>query len=481
MLLFRIQLLVLISLVCSCATRSPDAGQPNSGLNAISRFEASFPVATDEWKRLCVRDPSLPIVNESYLKNLHASVTEVFSPWFEGDPSVTDLPYMEMLRTQHAHLISGNGSASTGRYDGATMIMHNLGTQMVPAGRFRFEIYGNEPNQRIPMSFQIERKLTEGLSDRIQSLRAFYNSQPEDAKDPEPDHDGPDKITHHIGRNAALEVLPLPGIPQERVKVWNMIYGGWATHYYVRLADTPIVLEAMGKALKKLRGLEPSKEQLKENFSTLERYLYLGIHAHPFESGNFSLIMSQVNYILWRHGYRGISHGSLDFYGVLERFEDFQRRFRKSVNAVNPQQRIPLKRDSRARELELNILAHVSWAGDLYFSQKAIVEDPNDREHSIEGLKIMPLDLPGDVRLEYMAHISNAGDTAWQEAGTFLGTTGECKAMEGLALRLVGDAAEGFDVFYQARLGVGTWTPIAKSGGYCGSKGEGLPVTGLRI
>lgn len=476
---FQIHLLIFLLFLGSCATRSHDAFQPQSVAPSIARFEETFPAKSEEWKRLSVRDPSLPVVSESYLLNLQQSVSQVFIPWLEGDASVATLPFMEMLRTQHARLI--NGSTASGRYDGATMIMHNLGTQIVPAGRYRFEIYANDPNQRIPMSFQIERKLTEGLSERIQNLRSFYLSQAEDLKDPEPDHQGPDKITHHFGRNAAIEVLPLPGIPQERVKVWNMIYGGWATHYYVRLADTPTVLEAMGRALDKLRSIEPTPEALKKNFNTLERYLYLGIHAHPFESGNFSLIMSQVNYILWRHGYRGISHGSLDFYGVLERFEDFQRRFRRRINEVNPNQRLPLKKDSGTREVELNILAHVSWVGDLYFSEKAVIEDPHDREHAIEGLKIMPPDLPGDARLEYMAHISQAGDTEWKEAGAFLGTMGDCKAIEGLALRLVGDEAQEFEIFYQARLGIGTWTAIAKSGMFCGTRGANLPVTGLRV
>ena len=69
-----------------------------------------------------------------------------------------------------------------------------------------------------------------------------------------------------------------------------------------------------------------------KSLDLLGHYIQLGVIGHPFEKVNFSLIMSEVNYILDLWGYIPINHGYLDFECFLNPTKNIIRSFKQTVN-----------------------------------------------------------------------------------------------------------------------------------------------------
>lgn len=98
--------------------------------------------------------------------------------------------------------------------------------------------------------------------------------------------------------------------------------------------------------------------------------------------------------------------------------------------------------------------------------------------HRLEGFNIQP-HLLADI--EYQAHIEGLGDTAWEPAGTFIGTKGENRRMEGFAVRIVGPGARTHTVRYYAHVEGSGLSPIISDGTYAGSRGEGKPIAAMAV
>jgi hypothetical protein len=432
-----------------------------------------------EWKRLSVRDASKPMLDDHYLGRLHASLKEVFAPWFRKEAPLNGLPFSEILRQQHIVLVTGVDGSE--HYAGATLIAHDKVPSHVPEGLYRDEGYRLHEDGHI-MTFRTEAKLPE-KSAHLQAMIDWYASHPEADKVKEPEKDiFPDPFT---SSKASFDIIHLPRLRGD-VKVWNEVFENYITHHYPAARDLPKLRDAMTKVMDDMRNYGPNLSHAKtwpglsEN---LAEYLYLGIHAHPFEAGNYSLVMSQVNYILERAGLRGISHANLDYIGISEQFDDFKKAFLTSVSEVNPsdvRMKIPLINPTESKNVPLNIMAHISEKGDMRFRDSTIIEGASSRK-PIEGIYLQPPALPKGVRLQYMGHILGIGDSEWIDAGTFLGTWGKSKSIEGLAFRVVGDDADKFEIVYQARMGDREWTAACKNGEYCGSRGQSKPLTAFSI
>ncbi|AZZ36273.1 hypothetical protein CIK05_05540 [Bdellovibrio sp. qaytius] len=56
-------------------------------------------------------------------------------------------------------------------------------------------------------------------------------------------------------------------------------------------------------------------------------YYHTGINAHIFRRVNNSLLMSQVNYLLYRLNFNGLMHGDIDIYALLMGTENFRKYF----------------------------------------------------------------------------------------------------------------------------------------------------------
>jgi uncharacterized protein YjdB len=83
--------------------------------------------------------------------------------------------------------------------------------------------------------------------------------------------------------------------------------------------------------------------------------------------------------------------------------------------------------------------------------------------------------------MEYMAHIQEQGDTLWVQGGTFVGTRGQSRRLEGFAIRLTGPRSSNYDVYYMAHLENTGDTSFYKNGQFCGTRGEARRVEGIEV
>ena len=174
---------------------------------------------------------------------------------------------------------------------------------------------------------------------------------------------------------------------------------------------------------------------------------------------------------------RGLSHSNLDWIGLSEQFAEFRLAFQAQLKLENPN----IKPDSKVTKAspQISMLAHLEDFGDAYFTEGALIENTG-RRSGIEGLLIASA-MPEQIQIEYMGHIARQGDTAWMPAGTYLGTWGQKRSLEGVAIRLSGAGAEKWDIVYQARAGEKEWLPSCSNGQFCGTRDQDKAITALRI
>lgn len=96
---------------------------------------------------------------------------------------------------------------------------------------------------------------------------------------------------------------------------------------------------------------------------------------------------------------------------------------------------------------ELELLAHVSWRGDVPFKQGAWICGP-DRPMAIEGLEIRWPDKPADVDLRYGVIIGRRDRPVLEQrqTGRFAGTRGQAAPLLGVTLALSGPRAREYEL-----------------------------------
>ena len=108
--------------------------------------------------------------------------------------------------------------------------------------------------------------------------------------------------------------------------------------------------------------------------------------------------------------------------------------------------------------------------------------------HALEGFQLTLVDATGQkpngggVSLEYMAHLAEVGDTAWAVEGSFCGTRGQSRRVEGFAVRLAGPNAKFYKVRYMAHFeGISSDTGFFENGQFCGTRGENRRLEGMYV
>ena len=64
--------------------------------------------------------------------------------------------------------------------------------------------------------------------------------------------------------------------------------------------------------------------------------------------------------------------------------------------------------------------------------------------------------------IEYRAHVAKKGWQNWKKDGQIAGTTGESLAMEAVQLKLTGEIAEHYDIYYRVHSQTYGWLGWAK-------------------
>jgi hypothetical protein len=83
--------------------------------------------------------------------------------------------------------------------------------------------------------------------------------------------------------------------------------------------------------------------------------------------------------------------------------------------------------------------------------------------------------------MQYMAHLEDIGDTQWIDEGQFVGTRGQCRRLEGFAIRLAGPSAPGYTVLYMGHLQDIGDTGVYMDSQFCGTRGQARRLEGMKF
>lgn len=128
----------------------------------------------------------------------------------------------------------------------------------------------------------------------------------------------------------------------------------------------------------------------------------------------------------------------------------------------------------------LKVLVHLQGIGDRTFGSYEYA-GTRGQGLRVEAFQIN-LDPPVEgLSLQYMGHLSEIGDTAWLDEGVLAGERGRSLRLEGFAMRLTGQKAAKYDVFYTAHIQNQGDSAVYSNGQYCGTRGKFLRVEGLKV
>lgn len=94
---------------------------------------------------------------------------------------------------------------------------------------------------------------------------------------------------------------------------------------------------------------------------------------------------------------------------------------------------------------------------------------------------ILPSSAKGSVKVR--AHVANAGWQDWvtTNSSKFAGTVGKGRAIESLQIKLEGNVAQDFDIWYRVKSKSFGWSGWAKNGASAGSEGYGKAIEALEV
>ncbi len=123
-------------------------------------------------------------------------------------------------------------------------------------------------------------------------------------------------------------------------------------------------------------------------------------------------------------------------------------------------------------------ISDIGWVASEYIDTMI---GTTGQSKDIEALKLTYED-EGNSGIEYRSHIANKG---WEENfvgnGQMSGTTGQGLPIEAIELRLTGDAATKYDIYYQAHCSNYGWLDWAKNGQDAGTTGCAERLEALNI
>ena len=109
----------------------------------------------------------------------------------------------------------------------------------------------------------------------------------------------------------------------------------------------------------------------------------------------------------------------------------------------------------------------------------------------LEGIEInladnMNSDEKYEGDIEYQTHVQGYGweeawKGTWAKDGALSGTEGEARRLEAICVRLTGEMAEHYDVYYRVHAQTFGWLGWAKNGEYAGTAGYGKRLEGIEI
>lgn len=128
----------------------------------------------------------------------------------------------------------------------------------------------------------------------------------------------------------------------------------------------------------------------------------------------------------------------------------------------------------------IEVLAHVQSFGDV----KGVGGEwvgTKGQSLRLEGFSLDITDNVPGLSLQYFCHVEGFGDTTYMSEGSYCGTRGERRRTEGYGAKLVGPAAQFYNLTYSCHLqGIGDVGPMT-SEQYCGTRGESRRMEAIQI
>ena len=220
-----------------------------------------------------VRNITQTDINKTYIKNISESVS-IFEDYFH---KCSNISFRNMMKKQHKRIVNNN-------YAGYTNPINKI-----PRSLFRYETDVKLHTPLLKKEWYVE---------ELKNLNTTIND---------------------------LIKIKITGIP---IYMWHSVKNTdtGLRLYLPKNKYVPYYLDKMETVMNRLRNGESS-------LYLLGYYIQLAVICHPFEKVNFSLIMSQVNYILKLWNYVPISHGYLDFECFLNPTDIVIKKFKEKVFA----------------------------------------------------------------------------------------------------------------------------------------------------
>lgn len=99
----------------------------------------------------------------------------------------------------------------------------------------------------------------------------------------------------------------------------------------------------------------------------------------------------------------------------------------------------------------------------------------------LEAVKLSTNNVEGTGSLEYSAHVQNIGWQDYAQAGTDAGTTGQALGLEAMKIRLTGELANQYDVYYRIHSQNYGWLGWAKNDEIAGTVGMNLRAESIQV
>ncbi len=277
--------------------------KPSTPLNLHSpmlEWIDNHDLRSTEVKNLFIRIPGSPVFDPYYIKNAVDSLKTEFAPWFEGHSNQS---FQDMMRAQHKTLAVGLDRKSFYRSPSSNSFLKPRS-----AGKLRVDrMWEHSP---VSTSFYAD------------SLCKNYWC--------------PEGFFEHLKREREISPhrLEIEGIPfesrPEGLYSWHPRWNFSFDMVYPTTEHMKPYLARMEQLMLDLRKITP--ETPKEAWMPLlADYVQLFSVSLPFDRINFSQAMIQVNYILMRQGYQGISHGALDYLAMTYSSHEYRKIFESAV------------------------------------------------------------------------------------------------------------------------------------------------------
>jgi hypothetical protein len=135
---------------------------------------------------------------------------------------------------------------------------------------------------------------------------------------------------------------------------------------------------------------------------------------------------------------------------------------------------------TEARDVSTEILLHIERAGDRVFPGRGWV-GALGRQMRIEAFSIRPLEALAPTDIEMKAFLPDGDETPWVPGGVFCGTRGQGLPLTGFAVRIVPQRADRFEVVYQGSFFAGGISEMHQNGDTCRAATLDDPLEAINV